>query len=500
MDDSDTHPILKVPLEILLRITSHLLTPDLGRLRLTSQHFYRSLDPTFIKEFFTKKQFMITDGSLQALIDISNSRLGPCLRFLQIGLDRFPENAARGSADQARGARAYQLSGNQFTLLSTGHHRDMLVEAFRNLKNLEDVVIRDFNSAKRLRDGPNARWNSYGVTTLFEETGVRLLQGSMGGTWHSDLSSQYAGQIFAAVIDALGKAEARPKGIEVMSRHGNPVRGFAFNIPTYAEPSIFPVLNNLEKLHLDIDLSWCFATVGAFDPSSTSSRPDLADPMICKFLLNCTSLKKLRINERGNGQQGIAFLLAWMGHDSNAPSTSPAPPSAMPNQANAASQAVAVVPILSPTFSHLEELNLGSMIVEAGFILKIVRKFAKSLKRLELWRVTLTRRPITHTSGGPPKINFWAKFLAKLQDIPNLELHHVKFGQCTQSWYNRSPRVPVVFADRKSTIEYTGPDWKHFVEAAIPKIEVQWPEQHSDESPDEDDEDDGLWDLYALDL
>lgn len=500
MDDTSSRPILKIPLEILLRITHHLTTPDLGNLRLTSQHFYRSLDPTFIKEFFTTKQFMITDDSLQALIDISKSRLGCHLRRVNLGLDRFPDNATR-VADQSREARYYQLCANQFTLLQTGHHRDMLAEAFRNLKNMEDVVIRDFNSSKRRREGPYAHWRSYGSTTVYEETGVRLTQGAIG-VWHSDWMAQYGSQIFAAVLYALGKAEARPKGIESMSRAGNHLRGFAFNIPTYAEPLIHPVLNNLEKLHIDIDVSWGNTPVGIVGNNATPRRAELADPMIRRFLLQCTNLKHLRINERGSGQQGIGLLLDWIGHDSNAPSPSPSSPSTTPNQASGSSHVVAPVttPVLSPTFSHLEELNLGSVSVEASAVLKIIRKFAKSLKRLELWKVTLCRRLPSDTSGGLPKISFWTKFLAKLKDIPDLELHHLKFGVCTQQWYLRPSRDTVQFDDRRAVVEYTGPDWKHFIEVMMPKIEVIWSQQDDESVSEEEEDDDGVWDQYALDL
>jgi len=64
--------LLSLPLEILVEISSYLTTPDLGALRLTCKQVERSLWDWFSKEFFAKKQFMITQQSLQALVDISH--------------------------------------------------------------------------------------------------------------------------------------------------------------------------------------------------------------------------------------------------------------------------------------------------------------------------------------------------------------------------------------------------------------------------------------------
>ena len=54
------------------------------------------------------------------------------------------------------------------TLLQTGTARDMLVEAFSNLPNLHTVGLRDYDGAGRDRDGPNARWRSWGWSYGFQ--------------------------------------------------------------------------------------------------------------------------------------------------------------------------------------------------------------------------------------------------------------------------------------------------------------------------------------------
>jgi hypothetical protein len=83
-------PIQKIPLEVLLRITHFLTTPELGKVRLLCRSMEQALYTSFTNEFFTRKQFMISEESLQALIDISKSRLSRHLRKVHIGLATTP--------------------------------------------------------------------------------------------------------------------------------------------------------------------------------------------------------------------------------------------------------------------------------------------------------------------------------------------------------------------------------------------------------------------------
>ena len=179
---------------------------------------------------------MISTMSLQALIDISKSRLGCHLRKVHIGTDRFA-HALQVNGHSARTDKQADLYTDQFTMLATGDHVLMLAEAFRTLSNLEDIVIRDFNSNRRSRDGHNKHWTSYGSTTAFRETGNRPGQSS-GLAWGPDTSTAYGSTVFASVLCALGQANARPKGIEHMSRSKNHLRDCAFNISYSRLPSV----------------------------------------------------------------------------------------------------------------------------------------------------------------------------------------------------------------------------------------------------------------------
>jgi F-box associated protein len=85
----DMSPFNKLPLELLLRTTNHLSTTDICSFRLTCRAIEISLFNSFAREFFTKKQFMLTYSSLQVLVEISKSRMGDCLQHVIIGLDHF---------------------------------------------------------------------------------------------------------------------------------------------------------------------------------------------------------------------------------------------------------------------------------------------------------------------------------------------------------------------------------------------------------------------------
>jgi hypothetical protein len=466
--------IQQVPLEVLLRITQHLDTPDLGCFRLTCRGIEQALYSTFTREFFTIKQFMVTEFSLQVLIDIANSRLGPHLRCVYIGQESFPENMHRPLPDDERELRFRQRYADQFCLWNGGYHRDMLAQAFAALPNLEDVVIRDFNSRRRTRDGLNYEWTSYGMSSFFKETGVMLNQGN-SGTWGSMNPSQYSSQIFAAVIAALGQAGVRPKGIEVMSRKGNNLGDYAFAISRFNETSVVPMLQELKKLHLAIDFAWR-DNISVWPVGSPRVAPYM---LIRKFLSHCPNLENLRLNENNSYNSGLNQMLQWLAHPANQPIPPPQVPSGQ-----------TLTPLMisppSPTLSNLKELSLGTMKVDEVDLLGVIQKFAPSLKRLELWRVSLLRSA-PDNSGLPPKIVFWAKFFARLKDTPNLDLRHIKAGMLQQQWAGMGHQIQVRFRNTGPVIEYTGPDWKHFLGEKLAGLEADWPTSRSESEADSDD-------------
>ncbi|POR30999.1 Uncharacterized protein TPAR_08741 [Tolypocladium paradoxum] len=479
--------ITKLPLEVLIRIARGLATTDLCAFRLTCRAIEELLYVTFTNEFFTKKQFMITDDSLQALVDISKSRLGAHLRFLHFGLDRFPEELPRPLPDGEKGRKFMQRFRNHINMWSTGWHRVMLIEAFRNLPSLEDVVLRDYNSSKRSRDGPHAEWTSYGSTTIFKETGIRLSQGT-SGVWNSgfpvqgcsqDFAFQGCSQVFALVLHALGVAGASPKGLEVVVRNANYLRDFGFTVPRYAEPSILPVLQKLEKLHLTIDLSWTSPRVGPLSQAAP-------DTDLRKFLANIPNLKNLRINEHHDYNPALTDFFQWLA----------APPSGDASQEANGHGEASTDPVAMP---HLEELSLGIMNLDCATLLGVIRKFAPTLQRLSLWRMTLQRDlPPGSDPNDPPKNIFWADFLTQLRHIPDLNLRHFKAGMLNQTYTHRSKPYYVSFKDGAATVVYTGAHWRDFVEEVTPQLQVKWPRNVTPEYDNSDDEVESDDDLITL--
>jgi hypothetical protein len=135
--------LLTLPLELLVAVSSHLSTPDLGALRLTCKQVEKSLYEWFSAEFFTKKQFMLTHDSLQTFIDISRHvGFSKKLAHVIIATNVYPHIPSSFKNTDAA-ARWIQGHNDQKELISTGFDYEMLVEAFSNLKNLQTVGIRD---------------------------------------------------------------------------------------------------------------------------------------------------------------------------------------------------------------------------------------------------------------------------------------------------------------------------------------------------------------------
>jgi len=64
--------LLRLPPELMLRISTYLTTVELGNFRLTCKDVERNLFKSFALEFFTKRQFMVERVSLEALAGIAN--------------------------------------------------------------------------------------------------------------------------------------------------------------------------------------------------------------------------------------------------------------------------------------------------------------------------------------------------------------------------------------------------------------------------------------------
>ncbi|KAK4151824.1 hypothetical protein C8A00DRAFT_35494 [Chaetomidium leptoderma] len=468
MDPQTGSMLTQIPLEILVRITRSISTKDLGNVRLSCKALEQGLFHFFSHEFFRKKQFMATTDSLQALVDISkHPTLSPFLKHVIISADRPAVVTQWGpQIDQKARDRLEVAIADHMHLMATGGLRDMLVEAFAHLANLETVDIRNFNSPSRNREGLGTQWRSYGAIALEAST-----SSTVEARTHSD-QDQYTAQLFCAVTTALAVAEARPKSIEVLlrtqrGRFAVDLGDTAFYIPPRMEPSMSSMLANLKTLHLTLGfLRW------------KTARPFI----LGKFLSLATGLTWLRLNfgVPASAMLNVEEVFSLLA----------------PKDFQNANALPATHPINLP---HLERLDLGDAETEAAALLRLVAKFAPTLTSLYLRRVCIVD-PENH--NRTTKINPWERYLSAMCRLPGLNLRVLDFSSITTA--SNGWRGPVSFkvGERADATPRYSPNWKcstsfvtfdKVIGQAIAAMHVDWPQPldpngSDDESSGEEEE------------
>ncbi|KAL6879197.1 hypothetical protein J3F83DRAFT_289293 [Trichoderma novae-zelandiae] len=510
--------LLRVPPEILDRITWHLTTPEYCNLRLTCKSVEQALYFKFTAEFFTRRQFMVSEFSLKALRDISKSRMAGCLRHVHIGLDQLTPASSVGGMGPADPIHMLQLRLiEQETLWTLGLVPKYLAEAFAHLPRLETVAVRDFNSNKRSRDGPFSHWLSYGTQTLVNETQMRP-RTLIVHNWDNSGQSEYATRLFKAIIHALAMAQASPTAIEVMERQGNLLYDAAFYIHPEFEAAVAPVLGRVKRLHL------CLDTVSSTLSASHHNSQPFHHVHLAKFLRYCEDLEELRINGKHNyfsrgGRSTLHHLFDWLANTTQTealPSSSAAGDASAPITCDSALLGSGSVPPHA-RLARLKNISLGMTTFAVDELARLVARFADTLESLELWRVLLLSDDRANDDTlMETRFILYARLLRKLLDMPNLNLRHIKLGNLHQTLYPAGKDVlmqEVSFKPAASTrdvdligglerttnaLAYTGSDWRHFVShEMIPRLYTPPLQIHAetdmdmDVEEDEDDDEDG---------
>ncbi|KZM24662.1 uncharacterized protein EKO05_0007111 [Ascochyta rabiei] len=464
--------LLSLPLELLVYVSSFVSTPDLAALRLTCKQTEKSLYEWFSQEFFIKKQFMLTQPSLQVLLDISrHASLSKKLKHLIIATnvyDDLPISFRDGDACSSY----MQGYADQQALLNNAIDREMLTEAFKGLINLETVDVRDF-CAKRERDG--TYWNSWGATTVYQDTGVRLRESYRG----TGLQSRFVSHVFSILLYSLGVARQAAPRLEVLLRQqpaGLP--DSAFHLANFMFPAVQPVLQNLKALFLTLNLSDMANShhthSGGLSVGKTAGRS------LRHFLSCAPNLKHLRLNfQKFQVHDNVEFM-KWLAL---------LPPSALKPPSPTHITIEEPSPVALP---HLEALELGQLAVNRDTLLAVLSKFAPTLERLSLWRMTLDAGP-----AGPYNLkpNIWAQFFKGLANVSGLELNYLKVGALSQNHYSVEFTTKVVVDGKERSEmmrEYPGKQMGKFIESLAQDVIVQWsPEvdMHSEASNSDDDED-----------
>ncbi|KAH8731673.1 hypothetical protein GQ44DRAFT_699095 [Phaeosphaeriaceae sp. PMI808] len=399
--------LLTIPLELLVSVSTFLPTPDLGALRLTCKQIEKSLYEWFSQEFFSKKQFMLTFKSLQALVDISKHvSFSKKLTHVIIATNAY-DTPYHYFRDAEAAARYIQGGEDQKSLLVTGAGREMLTEAFQNLQNLQTVGIRDFNSNQRLRDGIS--WSSWGATTVQNETG-HPIQYSSHPSFVPQMGASFTSSVFQILLYALGKSNQTPHTIEALLRH-NALSSNAFNIPEHVQPTLEPLLRSLKTLLLNIT-----SDHSDFQQAYTSSVPPQLPTCrsLCRFLHLTSQLTHLRLNFQVHDSVDNERFIKWLSH-SKSPSVS---------------QIADFYEPPAVDFAHLTTFDFGQVMVSPTTLLDIIQKLAPTLQNLSLWKVAL--------NGGRANVvwdlkpNLWAHFFRALGKLPRLQLRHLKAGMLKQ--------------------------------------------------------------------
>jgi hypothetical protein len=360
---------------------------------------------------------------------------------------------------------------DQQALLNNGIDREMLTEVFKGLENLETVDVRDF-CAKRERDG--TYWNSWGATTVYKETGVRLRESYRG----TGSQSRYVSHVFSNLMYSLGVAGRTPPRFEVLLRQqpaGLP--DGAFHLANFMFPAVRPVLQNLKALFLTLNLSdpsthTHHTHSGGVPVGSTAGRS-------LRHFLHCTpNLTHLRLNFQKFNIADNKEFIEWLSSSPSSSTGSPGPTQITLDQPG------------SVNLPHLTALELGQLDVNKDTLLAVLSKFALKLERLSLWRMTI--------DAGQPgpydlKPNIWSRFFSGLAAIPDLELNYLKVGALSQSHHPAQFKSEAGGVERPETMrEHSGRDMKKFIRGLVQDVVVEWPPEvtvDSDGSNSDEDED-----------
>jgi hypothetical protein len=329
--------------------------------------------PCFAREFFTKRQFMLEEHSLEALIHIANHpNLCKYLKFVIISAEKINQEE---SVDRLR-LLGYKDSQ---TLIWTGQARDMLVEAFQKLPNLQTVSVRDYSGPGRYRDGEHARWRSYGwsigVENQYESESI--LEHTGGPPLYF---KDVAKLTFPLVIEALAAAQVNPKGIEVFLNKRQALEANSFNLfRGRLGPRVREMAEKLKRLLLVVGSEQVLLP---WNPSRI--RP------IQDFLLAADHLETLRLNMMFGVDEDP--LLRWL-------SERPFPPGQVhhhgPNKPT--------FPLPSPpTFPHLHQLDLGFACLTNTTLAHLLTSF-RLLQRISLWKIRLLGPPGIHDTPSLAK-------------------------------------------------------------------------------------------------
>ncbi|KAI0402064.1 hypothetical protein F4802DRAFT_577711 [Xylaria palmicola] len=481
--------LFSVPLEVLLLITSYLSTPEYGCLRLTCNMLEARLFGDFAREFFSKRQFALVEFSIQALVDIAKSRLGPSLTHLIIHLEHPMVSAMGGvvsrmSVEQAVQYNHYQaecIKHEEF--ISTGLDVEMLSDAIRHLPNLETVGMRDFYSNSRNHD--NTAWNSYGCPTFCES--IRRAFGphdSSSIMSTRDHDTEYTSHVFLTILRAIGNAAVSGYGtkltrIEVLL-HICHFRDLSFKIPNRYTPEVSLALSKITHLLLD-GLSEEYPHFLVSDDDDKGRSVIAAGYFLSRFLAKTPALTHLRLNFRLYRPASVERFLLWLASarvdsvDTIANSVDPFELTTTPGSLPAHFPP-------GPEFPNLSNLDIGMATVPEHVLLALLTKYKSTLQGVSLHKIKLFY-------GEYTKINLWARLCNRMTEV-DLELKKLSLSYLRQiSAGIRLGHVTFKGSGNRDMKTWRGTAFSQGMKDLTDEMESHWQDSGNDDDDDDDDDD-----------
>ncbi|CAK7275231.1 hypothetical protein SEPCBS119000_006590 [Sporothrix epigloea] len=400
----------RLPVELLLRITRHFETADLCAFRLCSRTLERALHYFFMDEFFRSKQFMLTEFSLQTLLDMARHPvISQTLRHVSIGLEDFLVYRQHHPTNTKLAAFLITAVVEQKALMTNGSAVRLLATAFSLLPNLETVQLRDYDSYTPYRGRPFEALRSHGLWRLREHFGWRSKK-----MMRITCSPIFSTQAFAIVMMALAQSNARPSNLEVSSKHRNGIHYFALDLAPMPrldlhggggdgggedKVHVFQVLAGLRRLHLHLRFGFLSAVADDFGISDYLPHRDYTHPAsvdclpLCVWLAHCPKLEWLRLNLENETDVDNNIVLGQLGVP--LPDFYPFPPGSEASR-----------DITLPFASHLRRLDLGRACCYQSVLFSVLHRLP-ALEHLSLWRSTLVTKDC-HPHGT------WEDFLEAL--------------------------------------------------------------------------------------
>ncbi|KAH7026472.1 uncharacterized protein B0I36DRAFT_330721 [Microdochium trichocladiopsis] len=502
--------LLRTPVEVLAQIASYLPTTEYCALRRSCKHVEAALFHPFATEFFKRRQFMLTEFSLEALIDISKSRLAPSVEYVTLSTDKPRWDVFRNNLFRHQRLDEYEqaLHLNRFSeeydshtaLITSGRDYEMLLEGLTGLPNLQAIGVRDFHSMGRYRDGGHTKWRPYGSTTFQKQTSIptesdtSLYRYHAGfGISHTSSPSEeaemvYLKRVLTTLLRVLGAmASATPiSRFEVILRR-LALNDHSFSMSPALQSAIFPALGHLKALFLDL----CTMAPATKIENEQHSIQSSYQYHLLQLLTNATSLEHLRLNcKNPQSPLAVAELFSWLARP------------AADQHPSLDSQVYPGLPLLPPSrdFPNLQTVEIGFAFIEPQALIGLCTKLKSSLRAINLHKINLC----ASTNQQTDKVNLWTRLLHQLSGL-DLALNSIVLEEVGQglAMYNL---VPVKFHGQKK-MRWSGKATAYGLKDLIDALEIEWPTEapmdhrdldEYDEDEDEDDEDDADIDDDAM--